>query len=308
MITERIYLRDDKTSYFDTYLLNKNINEITTVKRPALIICPGGTYLYKSYREGEPVAVQFNAMGYQCFVLSYPTLWKKKYYKSEDVEFNPISPYPEQVIDLFKTISAIRENAEEWGIDPNQIFVMGFSAGGHVAASSAVNWNNENYLKRAGIEDPEMSKPNAVVLSYPMVDAELIRVRVDYKDKLVFEREEDALQAKYLLQSVFGTDEPTKEMWDEMFLMSRITKDTPPFFIWHTTEDQVTPASQTTKFVEKLLENKVKCEYHLFATGHHGMSLSTPAVATVEGDYNYNNAIWPVLADLFLKRIGSENK
>lgn len=304
MINERIYLREDKTSYIDPYLLNPQISGLTRVKRPALIILPGGAYLYKAYREGEPVAMQFGAMGYQTFVLSYPTLWPKKYYKKEEItELNPLHPYPAQVVDVYKAIKIIRENAEEWGIDPDQIYVLGFSAGGHVAASTAVNWQNLNYLEMAGIDDPEISKPNAAVLCYPMVDAELIRDRAGGGGPIP---EEFLLEGPYMLQSVFGTFEPTEEMWDEMFLMDRINSDTPPFFVWHTTEDAVTPPSQTTLFVETLLKNRVMCEYHLFATGHHGMSLSSPAVATTPGDYNLNNAIWPVLADLFLKRLSPQ--
>lgn len=298
MLTERVYLREDKTSYFEPYLLNPNLNAKVRVKRPALIICPGGSYLYKSYREGEPVAAQFNAMGYQCFVLSYPTLWKDRYYSAEEVELNPVTPYPEQVLDLFKTIKIVRDKAESWGIDKDKVFVLGFSAGGHVAASAGVYWNNKDYLKRIGVGNSKDVRPDGVVLCYPMVDAELIRVRSNQPIP-----EEWALQAQYMLLSAFGTNEPTDEMWEEMFLRNKVTPQTPPFFIWHTFEDMVTPAEDTTKFVEKLIHETVKCEYHLFATGHHGMSLSTPAVATEIGDYNYKNAIWPVLADLFLKNL-----
>lgn len=303
MITQKIYLREDETSYLEPYLLNPSLNKRVRVKRPALIILPGGSYLYKSYREGEPVAMQFCAMGYQCFVLSYPTLWKEKYESpEEDIELNPITPYPEQVLDVFKAIKLIRDKAESWGIDKDQIYLMGFSAGGHVAASAGVYWQNQDYLDRIQIKNPKDIKPNGVVLCYPMVDAELIRIRST--GDLT---EAETFLGTYLLNSAFGTTNPTDEMWEEMFLRNKITKKTPPFFIWHTFEDDVTPAEDTTKFVEKLIAEKVPCEYHLFATGHHGMSLSTPAVATIDGDYNYNNAIWPFLADLFLKRLGRKN-
>ena len=147
-------------------------------------------------------------------------------------------------------------------------------------------------------------------ICYPMVDAELIRRRIkgiDLKHIDEIEVDENNLAIKYVLKGVFGTNEPTDEMWDEMVLMDKITPETPPFFIWHTFEDDVTSCLDTTRFVEKLVENNVSCEYHLFNTGPHGMSLATPAVATVPGGYNYNDAIWPILVDLFLKRLGENN-
>lgn len=300
---QHIKIREDDTSFLQAYLLSPEITTGVSVKRPAIIILPGGSYLHKSYREGEPVAAQFSALGYQSFVFSYPTLWKKKYTPEDtDIELNPPAPYPEQVYDLYKVIALVRKNADAWGIDPHKIFLLGFSAGGHVAASAAVNWQNSAYLEAAGIKNPEDAKPDACVLGYPMVDAELIRERAC--DPLIEKVPALKFIATYLPQSVFGVDKDhiTEDMWREMDLSSRITPETPPFFIWHTDEDRVTRALDTTRFVEALIKNGVTCEYHLFETGPHGMSLCTPAVAKTPDGYNLNNAVWPLLADLFLKR------
>ena len=108
--------------------------------RPAVIICPGGGYSWTSSREAEPVAMKFLAAGFHCFILDYaiaPTGW------------------PAACCELSKAVSYVRSIADEYGIDKNKVFVCGFSAGGHLAASIGVHYDKEIIRKFSGVKGEE---------------------------------------------------------------------------------------------------------------------------------------------------------
>lgn len=111
-------------------------------KRPAILVCPGGGYVYCAKSEGEPVAMGFAARGFHTFILRYSTGF-------EAAGFQPLK-------EVSWAIGYIRENAEKWNIDPEKIVVCGFSAGGHLALSSGLMAQN---------------KPNAMILGYPAASA-----------------------------------------------------------------------------------------------------------------------------------------
>ena len=111
-------------------------------KRPAILVCPGGGYVYCAKSEGEPVAMGFAARGFHTFILRYSTGF-------EAAGFQPLK-------EVSWAIGYIRENAEKWNIDPEKIVVCGFSAGGHLALSSGLLAEN---------------KPNAMILGYPAASA-----------------------------------------------------------------------------------------------------------------------------------------
>ena len=153
---------------------------------------------------------------------------------------------------------------------------------------------SEPMLELAGIEDPESARPDGAVLCYPMLDAELVRWRTSIP-------EDFRLLAQYLMYGVFGTLEPDESLYQELDLTRHVTKDICPVFIWHTFEDQTTSALASTRFIEKLIENKVRCEFHMFETGGHGMSLCDETTARSDAEILPADAIWPQMADVFLK-------
>ncbi len=124
------------------YILDCEITFGQEKKRPAIVICPGGGYLYCSPREAEPVALRYAAAGFHAFILRYSTGW-------EAADFAPLK-------EVSWAIGHIREHAEEWNIDPNKIATCGFSAGGHLAFSAGLLGEN---------------KPNAMILGYPAASA-----------------------------------------------------------------------------------------------------------------------------------------
>ena len=107
-------------------------------KRPAVIVCPGGGYIYCSAREGEPVALKYAAAGFHSFILRYSTGWNA-------AGFSPLQ-------EISWVVGYLREHAQEWNIDPEKIVTCGFSAGGHLAFSAGILAEN---------------KPNAMILGYP---------------------------------------------------------------------------------------------------------------------------------------------
>ena len=123
------------------YILDCELTLGEEKNRPAVIVCPGGGYVYCSAREAEPVALRYAAKGFHAFVLRYSV-------GKDAADFAPLK-------ELSWVIGYIRENAASWHIDPNKIAVCGFSAGGHLALASGLLGEN---------------KPNAMILGYPAVN------------------------------------------------------------------------------------------------------------------------------------------
>ena len=108
-----------------------------------------------SNREAEPIALQFNSMGYQAAVLRYSCA---------------PAVYPTALCEVAQSVKLIREHAEDWNVDAEKIIVMGFSAGGHLAASYGVFWN-ESWLTEKMQCDKQLLKPNGLVLCYPVISS-----------------------------------------------------------------------------------------------------------------------------------------
>lgn len=140
MKTDIINLTSNPNVTLTTYLLDSSYEMPHTLKRPAVLLLPGGGYRAHSFAESEPVAMAFLAEGYNVFILRYSI--------NENAEF------PNPLRDAEEALELIHENAEKWGIDKSKIIVCGFSAGGHLAAA----------LGTMG-----RIRPNALILIYPVI-------------------------------------------------------------------------------------------------------------------------------------------
>lgn len=232
MIFERVYLDEhDKDAYLDVYVANK-IKDLT---RKAILVIPGGGYgAVCTEREGEPIGMAFMPYGYNAFVLHYPC--QKK-------------PFPSHLIVASKAMKHIRDNAEKYNIDPEKVFAVGFSAGGHLAASLGTMWDLDEIYDE--IDMPRgYNKPDGMMLIYPVLSDHMGSFR-------------------YL----FMNETPTEEQLAIANINNHVSENSSPAFIVHTSNDQIVPVRNATLFADKLAEKKIKFELHIYPDGPHGVAL-----------------------------------
>lgn len=210
--------------------------------RPAIIVIPGGGYGYTSYREGERVALFYNAAGFHTFILDYC-----------------VAPHthPQPIMDVAKAIEVIRENAEEWGVASDKIAVCGFSAGGHLAASISTLWNDSKIFS-SNQEKNRLHMPNATILSYPVITSGEFAHRGSF-------------------ENLTGND-IENELWRELSLETRVDKNTPPAFIWHTFADTCVPVENSMLYANALRRNNIPFELHIYPDGPHGLSRASDEI------------------------------
>lgn len=248
MFYSEIEVGDEKNkATLTTYMLD-TINEVNeNIKRPVVIICPGGGYERTSNREAEPIAMQMNAMGYHACVLRYTC---------------KTAVFPVALYQLARSVALVRENAAKWHVDTDKVFVMGFSAGGHLACSLGCFWNNKEIMKGLDI-DNQMYRPDAMILSYPVISSGEFAHEGSFKN---------------LLGDAYGDE----SLMRQVSLEYQVSKDTPKAFIWHTYEDNAVPVENSLLFAMALKKEKIPFALHIYEHGHHGLSLGNEEVGTVE--------------------------
>ncbi|MGI8387551.1 alpha/beta hydrolase [Robertmurraya sp. P23] len=220
--------------------------------RPAMVIVPGGGYHFVSHSEGEIVAKEFYEKGYNSFVVTYTTTLS-----GEDIplKFQPLK-------DLSKAVMYIRKRAEQFRIQPNQLTLCGFSAGGHLCGSLAVHYDAKELVHKGEYEGIS-NRPDAVILSYPVISSESHVHQGSFK-------------------ALLGPDATIEEL-SYMSIEKHVKSDTPPSFIWHTATDEVVPVENSYLYANACKEARVPFEHHVFGNGNHGLSLANEDWAT--GNY-----------------------
>jgi len=256
-----------------TYVFEPNDKK----KRPALLICPGGGYIDTTPNEGECVALEFVNRGFECFVLDYST-----YKRNKEGVF-----YPQPLMEVAESLRTIRKNAEEWFVDPEKIFLLGFSAGGNLIANYGNRWRA--FLKED--EKEEDLKTKGLVLCYAAYDWER-QIRDlggnsrDVEMGFINGDPNKMIETKKMVEkaneAMFHTGTPSIQQLREVSPLYSVNEDTPPCFLWHTVSDDMVSVNQVYDYVRVLNDHHIPHELHVFYKGHHGLSLANEMSATKE--------------------------
>ncbi len=177
-------------------------------------------------------------------------------------------------------MAVIRENSEAWSVDPEKIFICGFSARGHLAASLGTLWK-ESFIGRAlGCGNYEW-KPDGMILCYPVISME------DYT----------------MRRAGSACWENGPRNWRESFPCSGgVTRDTVPAFLWCTQEDEAVPMENSLLFAAALRSNGVPMELHIYEKGRHGLALCDLTTEREPSQVVEDNAGWIDLAVRWIRR------
>ncbi|MCQ2414355.1 MAG: alpha/beta hydrolase, partial [Clostridia bacterium] len=239
-------------------------------------------YGIRAAHEGEGYARFLNSKGIDAFVVDYrctPT------------------HFPYELLDARRSVRFVRANAEKFGIDPNKIAVMGSSAGGHLAALVST-YRGTIGGEGADALDEVDYRPNATILCYPVINGS-----------------EDGIRHLGSFLNLLGKDATAEEL-EEFSLENQVDDETPPAFIWHTSEDQSVNVINSYKYATALRKHKIPCELHVFPFGPHGLGLADESYFDFKksrnesnfwkGDYEYISKWASLLAD-WLKLFGYRN-
>ena len=211
----------------------------------AVLIIPGGGYeVTVDVWEGTDIAKWFNAHGIAAAVLRYRLPHAKSNIEREK------SP----LLDAARALRMLRANAKEWNIDKNNIGVMGFSAGGHLAATLLTHYD-ESVLGEKDAIDKLSARPDFGILVYPVIS-----MSADFTHE----------GSRYF----FMGENLNRELMEYYSAEKQVTKDTPPTFLVHSSDDEVVDVENSIAFYKQLVANKIDAEMHLFQNGEHGFSLA----------------------------------
>lgn len=228
----------------------------------AVVVCPGGGYRGLAFeKEGTDIAKWLNSLGISAFVLKY--------------RLGPKYHHPAMIHDAQRAIRIVRSRAAELHIQPDRIGIWGFSAGGHLASTAATHFdsgdpNAADPIDRAG------SRPDFAILSYPVISMNSEFVHKGSRTNLLGEA-------------------PDPKLADDLSNDERVTAQTPPTFLFHTTADATVPVENSVRFYMALRKAGVPAELHIFQNGPHGVGLaSTDATLSA----------WPALLANWLRERG----
>ncbi len=206
-----------------------------------IIVFPGGGYVTLAMdHEGKQVAEWLNSHGIAAFVLKY--------------RLGPRYHHPAPLQDAQRAIRYVRFHAKDFGIFPDRIGVLGFSAGGHLAATAGTHFEVGNAGAADEVERTS-SRPDFLVLAYPVISFTAPFSHVGSRRSLLGEA-------------------PDQKLLEDLSNEKRVTPQTPPTFLFHTTEDRAVPPENSIAFYLALRKAGVPAELHIYERGQHGVGLA----------------------------------
>src|SRR5450631_124356 len=206
----------------------------------AVIVCPGGGYGNLAMdHEGDQIAKWLNSLGVSAFVLKY--------------RLGPRYHHPIELGDAQRAIRIVRSRVAQYGLQPDRIGIMGFSAGGHLASTAGTHYDAGNAAASDPLDRPG-SRPDFMVLCYPVISFGPF-AHVGSRRNLL------------------GND-PDPKLVENLSNELQVTKDTPPTFLFHTTTDATVPVENSVMFYSALRKAGVPAELHIYERGPHGVGLA----------------------------------
>lgn len=258
-----------------TTYIHDNPKDCLCPPRPAMLVLPGGGYAYCSNREAEPIALAYMQAGMNAYILRYSVEEKAK--------------FPQPLLEASRAMKIIRDRAALDNTDPDRVFVIGFSAGGHLASSLATCWHRAEIQAAAGCTGEE-NKPSGAILSYAVISGGAHRHQGSFC-------------------RILGNANPTEQELLPYSNEKNVDEHTPPCFLWHTADDASVPVQNSLLMASALTEHKIPYELHIFPHGVHGLSLCNEQTSL--GSPNLINeaaAEWLPLSITWLRGLfGKEN-
>jgi acetyl esterase/lipase len=206
----------------------------------AVLVCPGGGYGVLAAHEGAPVAEWLNTLGITGVVLKY--------------RLGPRYHHPAMLNDVSRGLRMIRYHAREWGLDPDRIGVMGFSAGGHLASTLLTHFTAGDPAAPDPV-DRVSSRPTLGILVYPVITLTPPYAQMGSRDNLL-------------------GNNPPQDLVDFLSSEKQVTAQTPPTFLVCNDEDTVVPCENSLLFALALRKAHVPVELHLYEKGQHGYGMA----------------------------------
>ena len=223
-----------------TMYLQEDIEEsdckgmLRVTPRPSLVICPGGGYRHVGKREGEPIALAFMPLGFNCFILDYSVV---------------PHTYPQALLEISSLIELMYQNAEKWNLDTEKIVLCGFSAGGHLVGSYCTMRNRPEIQ-----EAYPLRSVAGAILGYSVVTADPAVGHVGSFGNLTGHTLESAAEI------------------NRFSLDTNVDKSiTPPTFIWHSFTDRTVSVLNSLAYGAAMKKADIPFEMHIFPSGRHGL-------------------------------------
>ena len=227
----------------------------------AVMICPGGGYgILAAGHEGSELGEWFKARGIAAFVLKYRLPDPAAMIRQHEVP----------LLDAMQGIKLIRQNAKKYNIKPDQIGVMGFSAGGHLAATLSTHFDRGQFAS-------EDAKPNFAILLYPVI---------------TFSKEYQHSGSRKKLLGADDSEELANYYSNELM----VSPSTPPAFLVHAQDDKGVPIENSFDYFLALKKYDIPAELHAYPAGGHGFGMRTEGKGSV--------ANWPAAMEGWLKSMG----
>lgn len=211
----------------------------------AVVICPGGGYRILAYDwEGTDIAKWLNAHGIAAVILKYRL----------PISASNIIPHKSPLMDAQRAMRLVRHHAGDWNIHPDKIGIMGFSAGGHLAATLGTHFDEAHTATGDAIDSLDC-RPDFMILMYPVITFSKPFMHRGSKEALIGKNPDPSLVDYY-----------SNEL--------QVKDNTPPAFMVHAGDDEAVPVENSLVFYQALKDKNIPAELHIYPTGGHGFSLA----------------------------------